>query len=73
MTDNIDELLKSLEDMIEAKDEMWHEDQYANYREVLKIREDRYNPAKKKARQAIEAVIKETVREMFRNRIRHKL
>jgi len=71
--DNLDKLIKSLEQMIDARDDMYEEDKYSNYREVLKIREERYNPSKKEVRDLLEAVIKDTVRDMFKNRIRHNL
>jgi hypothetical protein len=73
MMDNLDKLIKSLEQMIDARDDMYEEDKYSNYREVLKIREERYNPSKKEVRDLLEAVIKDTVRDMFKNRIRHNL
>lgn len=71
--DNIDKLIVSLEKMIEAKDDMWQEDQFCNYHEVRKVREERYNPSKNEVRNLLEAVIKDTVREMFKNRIKHNL
>jgi len=71
--DNLDKLINSLEQMIDARDDMYEEDKYANYREVLKIREEKYNPSKKEVRDLLEAVIKDTVRDMFKNRIRHNL
>ena len=71
--DNIDKLIVSLEKMIEAKDDMWQEDQFCNYQEVRKVREERYNPSKNEVRNLLEAVIKDTVREMFKNRIKHNL
>jgi len=73
MMDNLDKLINSLEQMIDARDDMYEEDKYANYREVLKIREEKYNPSKKEVRDLLEAVIKDAVRDMFKNRTRHNL
>jgi hypothetical protein len=44
--DLFDELLESLEEMIDAKDEMWEEEQNCNYRWRDKIKEEKYGPAR---------------------------
>ena len=69
----IDILFDNIEKMIDAQDDMWEEEKYSNYREVIKIKEERYIPAKKEARIAFEKSVKEIVREMFRNRIKSRL
>lgn len=62
MSDAIDELLDSIEKMIDAQDDMWEEEKYSNYRQVIDIRENRYAPAKDAARAALQRAIAETVR-----------
>jgi acyl carrier protein phosphodiesterase len=45
-TEIMEELIDSLEKMIDAQDDMWEESKYANYREMNKIRDERLDPAK---------------------------
>jgi hypothetical protein len=44
----IDLLIEAIEEMIDAGDDMWQEEKFCNYRQMIKIREDRYEPAKNK-------------------------
>ena len=63
MSDSIDDLLDSLERMIDAQDDMWEEEKYSNYREVMSIKESRYIPAKQATRDGLRKVITEIVRQ----------
>lgn len=60
---SIDTLLDSIEQMIDAQDDIWNEEYHCNYREVRQIKEDRYLPAKERARSALRAMVTEIVRE----------
>lgn len=58
---DIDQFIKDLENMIDARDDIWQEEQYCNYREVIKIKEERYNPAREKVKEFFRQLI-ETVK-----------
>lgn len=45
---DIDRLIEALEEMIDARDDMWEEEKHHNWRGEMKIREERYEPAKDK-------------------------
>jgi len=70
MSDSIDDLLDSLERMIDAQDDMWEEEKYSNYREVQSIKEARYIPAKNAAREGLRKVIEEIVRQELKKRVK---
>jgi len=42
----IEDLINSLEKMIDAQDDMWEEEKYSNYREMARLRVERLIPAK---------------------------
>ena len=42
----VEDLIDSLEKMIDAQDDMWQEEKQCNYRQQNKIREERLVPAK---------------------------
>ena len=42
----VEDLIDSLEKMIDAQDDKWQEEKYANYREANKIYDERLVPAK---------------------------
>lgn len=65
MSDAIDDLLDSIERMIDAQDDMYEEEKYSNYRQVMEIRKSRYIPAKDAARAALENAIKSIIAENF--------
>jgi dsDNA-specific endonuclease/ATPase MutS2 len=48
--DDIDYFIEALEEMIDARDDMWEEEKHHNYRGEMKIREERYEPARDKLR-----------------------
>jgi uncharacterized lipoprotein YajG len=66
--DNIDNLIISLEKMIDARQEMNTEEYNCNYKTVMNIREYRYNPAKEEIKKLLDDVIRDTVKKMFKNR-----
>jgi hypothetical protein len=57
----IDKFIEALEEMIDARDDMWKQEEYHNHREFLKIEEERYNPAKELVRSYLKRVIEETL------------
>jgi hypothetical protein len=59
--EHIDEFLEALEEMIDARDDMWEEEKYSNYRQVIDIKEKRYLPAKKKVKNSLERVVSELI------------
>jgi len=69
MTDAIDQLFDHLETMFDAADDMWEEEKYANYRERLKIKEERYEPAKQAARDAFSKAVCDLVQAEVRKQI----
>jgi hypothetical protein len=56
--DDIDYLIEALEEMIDARDDMWQEEKYCNYKQMIKIAEDRYYPAKDKLRFFLAEIVK---------------
>ena len=61
--DNIDKFIESLEEMIDARDDMWEEEKFCNYREMNSIKELRYDPARKQLRKALYNFITEVIEE----------
>jgi hypothetical protein len=51
--DNIDKFINALEEMIDARDDMWEEEKHHNLRHMLAIKEERYLPAREQLKQAI--------------------
>jgi hypothetical protein len=51
--ENVDKFISALEEMIDARDDMWQEEQNCNYRYMWKIKEERYIPAKTALREAL--------------------
>ena len=47
---DIDALIDALEEMMDARDDMWAEEKYHNYRHLEDIRQKRYYPAKENVR-----------------------
>ena len=60
---NIDKFIESLEEMIDARDDMWEEEKYSNYRQLQEIREKRYLPARKQLKAALYDFIVEVIEE----------
>jgi len=72
MRDSIDTLFDNLENMFDAADDMWEEEKYANYRERLKIKEERYEPAKQAARDAFKVAVSDLIQQEVRKQISAK-
>lgn len=60
--DLFDELLEALEEMIDAKDEMWEEEQNCNYRWRDKIKEEKYAPARKEFKRQFDEYMDSRIR-----------
>ena len=58
--DDIDCFIEALEEIIDARDDMWQEEKYANYRQANKIYDERLVPAKDKLRFFLTEIIKVT-------------
>jgi hypothetical protein len=61
--ENIDKFILALEEIIDARDDAHEEEQFCNYRQVDKIREERYLPAKELLREALHDLLVEAVDE----------
>ena len=60
---NIDKFIESLEEMIDARDDMWEEEKNCNYRQLEDIKEKRYFPARKQLKAALYDFIVEVIEE----------
>lgn len=60
---SIDKFIDSLEEMIDARDDMWEEEKYSNYREMWKIKKERYLPAKEALKEALHDFVVEVMEE----------
>lgn len=58
---NIDKFIESLEEMIDARDDMWQEEKYCNYKQMVDIGEKRYYPARKLLKEALHDFIVEVI------------
>lgn len=56
--DDIDRFIEALEEMIDARDDMWEEERHCNYRAHNRIEEERYLPAKEKLRFFLVEIVK---------------
>jgi hypothetical protein len=54
---DIDFLIEALEEMIDARDDMWQEEKYHNHKQMLEISEKRYVPAKNKFKNFLTEII----------------
>jgi hypothetical protein len=59
--DPYDRLLDALYNMVDALDDMWWEEEYYNVREVWKIKDERYHPAREAVKQALRDVIRQEI------------
>lgn len=59
----IDEFILALEEMIDARDDMWEEEKYSNVKQLYEIEITRYIPAREKLRDALADFILETIQE----------
>lgn len=60
-TEHIDDFLEALDEMMDARDDMWEEEKYCNYGEVLSIKEKKYKPAREKARQYLHSLVADLI------------
>lgn len=51
--ENIDKFIVALEEMIDARDDMWEEEQHHNYKKQIQIEDERYKPARQNLREAL--------------------
>ena len=58
LTTDIDIFIKALEDMIDARDDMWEEQQHHNYKKLHEIEDNRYIPARTAVRNFLEKLSK---------------
>jgi len=56
--DTVDRFIESLEEMIDSRDDMWIEECNCNHREMMKIREKRYEPARENVRSFLLEILK---------------
>ncbi len=56
-----DEFVKTLENMIDAQDDMWEEEKYENHSERRKIYEERFIPARDKLKDALDDYIDDRI------------
>ena len=59
--DDINRYIEALEEMIDARDDMWEEEQHHNWRRQEKIREERYLPAKEKLKFYLTEIVESIV------------
>ena len=58
----IDSLIQSLEDMIDASKDMWEEKKHSNHKEMQKIKDDRYEPAKNQIKRLFTVSVEEIIK-----------
>lgn len=56
--DEIDYFIEALEEMIDARDDMWQEEKFCNYKLMTKIGVERYEPAREKLRFFLNEIVK---------------
>lgn len=61
--DNIDKFINALEEMIDARDDMWEEEKYSNHRQMWDIKNKRYLPAKELLKEALYDFVSEVIEE----------
>ena len=61
MIDPFDTFVNALEEMIDAQDEMFEEEKHCNYRQKLKIMEEKYLPAKLQMREAFNKAVRQAL------------
>jgi hypothetical protein len=60
-TENIDDFITALEELMHAKDDMHEENKFQNHKEILTIKEKRYDPAKKKVKSSLERIVSDLI------------
>ena len=59
----IDKFINALEEMIDARDDMWQEEKYHNHKQMWDIKNKRYIPAKEELRESLYEFIVEVIEE----------
>jgi hypothetical protein len=59
--ENIDKFIEALEEMIDARDDMWQEELHHNWKQQDDIRTARYEPARARLKEALTDHIVEVV------------
>jgi hypothetical protein len=59
---DIDSFIEALEEMMDARDDMWEEEKYSNHRQMWQIKSERYEPAREKVRVFLQQVIEKIVK-----------
>jgi len=59
--DPLDDVLDALYDVVDALDDMWWEEEYSNVREVWKIKDERYHPARERLKASLRKAIQQEI------------
>jgi hypothetical protein len=59
----IDKFIEALEEMIDARDDMWEEEKYSNWRQMWTIKNEKYFPAKDRLKDALYDFVVEVIEE----------
>jgi uncharacterized protein YukE len=59
--ESIDKFIEALEDMIDARDDMWEEEKYSNWRQMWAIKNEKYLPAKDRLKDALHDFVVEVI------------
>lgn len=54
---DIEDFMDALEEMMDSRDNMWFEQKHCNIHKFLYIKENQYDPAKKKVRETLDRII----------------
>lgn len=59
--DPLDMFMDALGEMIDAQDDMWQEEKYSNHKEMWRIQDERYEPAREKAKSFLRECIRKEI------------
>ena len=59
--DPFEKFLEALEELIDARDDAWIEEENCNHKQMFKIQEERIEPAKQRMREAFNNAVKAAV------------
>lgn len=60
LKEKVELFIESLEEMIDSRDDMWEEEKNCNPREMWKIRDERYEPARERVRNFLMEMVKDS-------------
>jgi hypothetical protein len=60
---DIDKLIDALEEMMDARDDMWQEEKHHNHKHMIAIQDTRYLPAKQNVRWYLQKVVQKIIKE----------